>query len=753
MYKRQIWDTDIVPTPGQDCIVFTFSTKGAIRPDAIALGKNCFAYEKDQEVTFHEVTEQFHKMTSTGTNIIKDKGIHPLIATDSNNVNVLLMQYRDTVPTYRNKIVAYNGKTGEGNTPLIQALSDIQGLPVLTPHNVLVTTEGKTLRYYNLTTKQATAIKGSQVAEGDIVMDAEGRFGATLGGGVAALWRLGGKGRMGELLTLVTVGRDDFLAFVPNSDNSDMSNYYWASPRSVKALRMRSYGDIYPFEQFEVLLNRQDIVLRTVGLARGSQVKEIEAVYRQRLKKMEVTEEKLKATKTKDLPHVKPLKFPLVTDQRTMNFTVEAECNKENIAHLDVRVNGVPIYGAKGKALGEHVGSKIHETVSVDLRRGDNQIDVDVRNASGGRSFIQTESVRCTVLEQPAKVYALLIGVSKQPEAADPSKKPDFAELAFADKDAKDMETLLKKMQIAPPKVPSNTPQKPAAKPPVKVAKGKKVRRGVRYFPVRTYVKPTPQPKLLPIFEKVHTLVLDNEKGTRDAIKEANAFLAQAGANDLVLVFVAGHGWRDTKAPGQPYYFASYGAQIEKGDETAISFEDLEQLLDNLKAHNKLLLLDTCNSGEPDDLEAGKMPTIVEPKDAGKDQPVRHGARNGLVRIYRTRGDNADAYVETSLTDRMKEQFLDMRHGTGTNMISAATAFQAASEGGKYKNGHFTLALLEGIGEMKADMNKDRVITVSELREYVGIKVLKISEGRQKPIVLRENASNDFIIAGRPLQP
>lgn len=86
-------------------------------------------------------------------------------------------------------------------------------------------------------------------------------------------------------------------------------------------------------------------------------------------------------------------------------------------------------------------------------------------------------------------------------------------------------------------------------------------------------------------------------------------------------------------------------------------------------------------------------------------------------------------------------------------MISAATAFQAASEGGKYKNGHFTLALLEGIGEMKADMNKDRVITVSELREYVGIKVLKISEGRQKPIVLRENASNDFIIAGRPLQP
>jgi hypothetical protein len=43
-----------------------------------------------------------------------------------------------------------------------------------------------------------------------------------------------------------------------------------------------------------------------------------------------------------------------------------------------------------------------------------------------------------------------------------------------------------------------------------------------------------------------------------------------------------------------------------------------------------------------------------------------------------------------------------------------------------------------------ADLNGDKIITVSELRKYVGEKVIELTNDTQKPTSRQENVVNDF---------
>jgi uncharacterized caspase-like protein len=94
--------------------------------------------------------------------------------------------------------------------------------------------------------------------------------------------------------------------------------------------------------------------------------------------------------------------------------------------------------------------------------------------------------------------------------------------------------------------------------------------------------------------------------------------------------------------------------------------------------------------------------------------------------------------------DLLLELFDDLRRGSGTTVISAASGVEYSFEGGEWKNGVFTYSLLEGMKSAKADRNKDGMIVVSELRDYVIERVQQLTNGRQKPTVRRENLDNDF---------
>ena len=86
-----------------------------------------------------------------------------------------------------------------------------------------------------------------------------------------------------------------------------------------------------------------------------------------------------------------------------------------------------------------------------------------------------------------------------------------------------------------------------------------------------------------------------------------------------------------------------------------------------------------------------------------------------------------------------------MSGGQGTFIMTASTAFQTAVEKKGDSNGLFTKHLLEGIRSGEADRDKDGLISVHELYEYVHEKVL--AEGAQVPMKWGLQTKGSMIIA------
>ena len=91
----------------------------------------------------------------------------------------------------------------------------------------------------------------------------------------------------------------------------------------------------------------------------------------------------------------------------------------------------------------------------------------------------------------------------------------------------------------------------------------------------------------------------------------------------------------------------------------------------------------------------------------------------------------------------LRELFVNLQRGSGAIVISSASGLEFAYESGRYRNGLFTYALLEGL-RGQADTNADQVIQVSELRDYVTGRVQKLSKNHQTPTARRENLEFDF---------
>src|SRR5258708_4760399 len=89
----------------------------------------------------------------------------------------------------------------------------------------------------------------------------------------------------------------------------------------------------------------------------------------------------------------------------------------------------------------------------------------------------------------------------------------------------------------------------------------------------------------------------------------------------------------------------------------------------------------------------------------------------------------------------MKEMFADLRHGSGATVISSAGGAEYAIEGTEWNNGVFTYCLINGLREMKADLNTDGHVTLSEIEEYLQKKVPELTNGKQKPTSRTENLS------------
>ena len=180
------------------------------------------------------------------------------------------------------------------------------------------------------------------------------------------------------------------------------------------------------------------------------------------------------------------------------------------------------------------------------------------------------------------------------------------------------------------------------------------------------------------------------------------------------------------------YFFATHDIDFNKPGENGLPYEALESLLANTKAYRKLLIMDTCHSGELDKEEV----------EESKNEDVRIG--DVQFRSVNSALKLKESFGVENVNEMMEMLFTDVRKGTGATVISSAGGVEFAMESDTWKNGLFTYCFINGLTDKSTDTNYDGIITVSEIRAYVYKNVTLLSKGRQKPTAKSENLSVDF---------
>jgi len=198
-------------------------------------------------------------------------------------------------------------------------------------------------------------------------------------------------------------------------------------------------------------------------------------------------------------------------------------------------------------------------------------------------------------------------------------------------------------------------------------------------------------------YRNVHSLLLADgaeQAPTAANIEDAIDLFADAGKDDTVVLFLAGHGVNEK---GQ-YYFLPQDARLRRNNRwrksSVIKWRVLQDALEENQGR-RLLLVDTCHSG--------------------------NAFNSRLVK------DAADARIV---------------------VISATDSDTVAQELPRLKHGVFTYALLEGLNA-HADMNRDSLIKIKELDAYLSNKIEELTNGQQVPVLHAPGGFKDFVFARR----
>jgi WD40 repeat protein len=474
--------------------------------------------------------------------------------------------------------------------------------------------------------------------------------------------------------------------------------FYRASRRGIGGVAFRFGGQLYPFEQFDLRFNRPDVVLERLGQAPPELVQRYRLAYERRLRKLGLGA--ASAAAELHLPQValagEPL--PASTTATRATLRVRATDEKYPLDRINIFVNDVPVLGTAGLPIANREAREHEQSVEVPLLPGRNKLQVSVLNQLGVESLRQTVYTTSTAPPAPPDVYIVAIGVSRY--------RHEAYNLRFAAKDAADLLGAYRAL----------------------------AERGA--------------------VGRVHVLELTNERATRSTIRDARAWLARSRPTDLVVVFAAGHGMTDARSN---YFFGTHDIDPERPEVNGLPYEDFEALLDGIPALQKVLLIDTCFSGEIEEDEPTAVAQNIDTGGAGTVSMRAFKASRGVAVVADDAGAAGTGAGALSSGDAsgsggvdvvrfQQELFADLRRGTGAVVISSASGNEYALEGEQWANGVFTYALLDGLKNGRADADGNSTINVSELQAYVIEEVRRLTAGGQNPTVRRENLEHDFVV-------
>lgn len=203
--------------------------------------------------------------------------------------------------------------------------------------------------------------------------------------------------------------------------------------------------------------------------------------------------------------------------------------------------------------------------------------------------------------------------------------------------------------------------------------------------------------------------------GQRAAMRAIQLFFSNAKAEDLLVLHLSLHGWKDLH---NRLYFVARDTERDLLEATAISAEFVSERMGQSKSRRIVLLLDCCYSGA---FTAGMLRRSAESPQVDVGEPFA---------------------------------------GRGRMVVTASTSLQFAHEGqpdvrlsqSKAQPSLFTAAVVQGLRDGSADLDRDGLISVGELYDYVHEQVRRKVPG-QTPTLSVDSAQGTIYLARSPRSP
>ncbi|NME68041.1 caspase family protein [Flammeovirga aprica] len=200
------------------------------------------------------------------------------------------------------------------------------------------------------------------------------------------------------------------------------------------------------------------------------------------------------------------------------------------------------------------------------------------------------------------------------------------------------------------------------------------------------------------VFNEVNIKKLTNTDANKANIVEGFKWLSEnATSKDLAIVFIASHGlnYEDN------FYIIPHDVKLDDVKNTAVSWSDCSNVMSSLPSQ-VLMYVDACNSGQ-----------------LGKDI---------------SRSDNTESIRQLSSDEN------------GVVIMSGSTGDESSLESPEWQHGAFTAALIDGLGEGKADYSRDNIISLRELDLFIAMKVDELTEGKQHPTTQKPSTISSMTI-------
>ncbi|MCV9389205.1 caspase family protein [Reichenbachiella ulvae] len=203
------------------------------------------------------------------------------------------------------------------------------------------------------------------------------------------------------------------------------------------------------------------------------------------------------------------------------------------------------------------------------------------------------------------------------------------------------------------------------------------------------------------MFSGVTSLKLTNENATRAKILKTFQRLEEyTTVDDFVIIFIATHGMNVE----DNFYIVPHDGDARNPRISCIDWRDFSDLVGNMSAR-VVLFIDTCHSGQ--------LGNNMGQKSLSNTEAVRElsGKEYGVV------------------------------------IMAAATGYEYSLEHPDWGHGAFTLSLIEGLQEGKADVKKDGIIYLRELDYYLSERVQELTGGRQHPTTQKPSSISRLSLA------